>query len=119
MTLRRLEDQLQRAVLEHLEVRAVPSCSWFHVGNGGYRTRVEARVFRSLGVKAGVPDLILIRDGKTYGLELEADGGRLTPVQQTTHVLMREAGAVVEVAAGIDAAIWQLEAWGLLRGRAT
>jgi hypothetical protein len=66
----------------------------------------------------GVPDLILIRDGKTYGLELKADGARLTPVQRMAHVLMRAAGAEVAVAVGLDGALRQLESWGLLRGRA-
>jgi len=36
-------------------------------------------VFKGLGVKAGVPDLILIHDGRTYGLELKADGSGVTP----------------------------------------
>jgi len=31
---------------------------------------------------------------------------------------MRAAGAVVEVATGLDAALATLESWGLLRGRA-
>ena len=115
---RRSEQTLQRAVLELLELWAVPNCYWFHVGNGGYRTPTEARVFKSLGVRPGVPDLILIRDGRTYGLELKADGGRLTPVQRTAHVLMRAAGAEV-VTVGLDAAFRQLECWGMLRGRGT
>jgi hypothetical protein len=115
---RRPEQQLQRAVLQHLELRSAPNVYWFHVGNGGWRTPIEAKVFKSLGVKPGVPDLILIRGGKTYGLELKADKGRLTPVQATAHVLMRAAGAEVEVAVGIDAALRTLEAWRLLKGRA-
>ena len=36
-------------------------------------------MFKGLGVKAGVPDLILIHDGRTYGLELKADGSGVTP----------------------------------------
>jgi hypothetical protein len=114
---RRPEQQIQRAVIEHLKLRPVPGIFWFHVGNGGYRTPIEARVFKSLGVTAGVPDLILIREGKTYGLELKAVGGRLTPVQETAHVLMRAAGAEVAVAIGLDAALRQLERWGMLQGR--
>src|SRR5262245_61872850 len=47
---RRPEQALQRAVLDHLELWAVPNCYWFHVGNGGYRTPTEARVLKSLGV---------------------------------------------------------------------
>jgi hypothetical protein len=110
---RRPEEAIQRGLLQHLQVRAAPDVFWFHPANGGYRTPIEAKV---LGVKAGVPDLIWIRDGKTYGLELKVDVGRLTPVQRTAHVLMRAAGAEVVVAVGLDAALRQLESWGLLRG---
>jgi len=117
--MKRPEQALQKAVLEHLAVRAVPGTYWFHVGNGGYRTPLEAKVFKSLGVRPGVPDLIIINKGQTYGLELKSHGQSLTPVQRTAHVLMRQAGAEVETAVGIDAAIQQLEQWGLLRGQMT
>jgi hypothetical protein len=111
------EQDLQRAILQHLEMRAVRGCFWFHVGNGGWRSPIEARIFKGLGVKAGVPDLIIIHGGRCYGLELKADRGRVTPAQRVAHALMEEAGATVGIAAGIDAAVEQLEAWGLLRGR--
>jgi hypothetical protein len=113
----RPEQAIQRAVLQHLEIRAKLGTFWFHVGNGGWRTPVEAAVFKGLGVKAGVPDLIIIREGRCYGLELKADGGRITPIQRTAHVLMEAAGAQIAVAAGLDAALSQLEEWGLLRGK--
>ena len=113
------EQQIQRAVLEHLKLRHAPGVYWFHVANGGYRAPIEAKVLKSLGVTAGVPDLILIRGGKAYGLELKAHGGHLSPAQRTAHVLMRAAGAEVEVAVGLDAALRQLESWGLLRGCVT
>ena len=116
---RHTEQQIQRTVLEHLKLRHAPDIFWFHVGNGGYRTPIEAKVLKSLGVTAGVPDLILIRGGKAYGLELKAHGGHLSPAQRTAHVLMRAAGAEVEVAVGLDAALRQLESWGLLRGCVT
>ena len=116
---RRPEQQIQRAVLEHLKLRHAPGVYWFHVANGGYRAPIEAKVLKSLGVTAGVPDLILIRGGKAYGLELKAHGGHLSPAQRTAHVLMRAAGAEVEVVVGLDAALRQLESWGLLRGCVT
>ena len=114
----RPEQQIQRAVIQHLAWRARPGAFAFHVPNGGWRSPIEARIFKSLGVRSGVPDIIAIRDGRTYALELKADAGKLTPVQATAHVLMREAGCVVGVAVGIDAALAWLEAHELLRGRA-
>ena len=111
----RPEQQLQRSLVQHLTLRAVPGVWWCHVPNGGARTAIEGAIFRSLGVQAGAPDLILIREGQAHGLELKADGGRLTPAQADCHQRMRAAGARIAVARGIDAAIEQLERWGLLR----
>jgi hypothetical protein len=122
---RRPEQQLQRAVLEHLAWRGVPNLWWCHVPNGGYRTAVEAAIFKSLGLIPGVPDLLLVYRGQTYGLELKTQGGRLSPTQIATHEWMRQAGAIVETANGIDEALACLELWQLLRlrrdtaGRAT
>jgi hypothetical protein len=100
-----------------LSLRGAPTAYWFHVANGGFRSLIEAAILKSLGVRAGVPDLIIIHDGKTYGLELKADGNKPTKLQVEAQEAMRAAGAQVAVAVGLDAAIQQLEQWALLRGR--
>jgi hypothetical protein len=66
-----------------------------------------------------VPDIIAIRAGHTYGLELKADGGRPSPKQIEAMAAMEAAGATVALAVGLDAALSQLETWGLLKGRAS
>jgi hypothetical protein len=114
---KRPEDGIQRAVLEHLRLRGPRTAYYFHVANGGGRLPVEAAILRGLGVQAGVPDLIIIHDGKTYGLELKADGSKPTKFQIEAQDAMRTAGAEVAVAVGLDAALQQLERWQLLRGR--
>jgi hypothetical protein len=112
---RRPEQAIQAAIVEHLRLRAVSDLFWFHVPNGGFRSPVEAMIFKSLGTIAGVPDLIFIYDGQAYGLELKAEGGRLTSVQSAVHEAMGAAGAEVVTAVGVDAALAQLETWGFLR----
>ena len=89
------EQGLQRTLADHLRARAVPGIYWFHPANGGGRSAI----------------------GRTYGLELKADKGRVSPAQAQAHEEMRK-GAEVAVATGIDEAIKQLEAWQLLRGSA-
>ena len=115
MTRRRPEQQIQRALADHLRLRAQPNVFWFACENGGYRTAIEAAILKSCGVKRGVPDLILIKSGRTFGLELKAPNGRLSPAQEAAHEEMRAAGA--EVAVGIDQALKQLEARAILKGR--
>ena len=82
---------------------------------GGYRTCVEGAILKAIGTVAGVPDIICIFEGRCYALELKAERGRVTDVQRVVHERLREAGAHVAVAHGIDQALAQLEAWNLLR----
>ena len=70
-----------------------------------------------MGLVPGVPDVVIIKDGHTYALELKADAGRLTEIQRETIEAMQAAGATCAVACGIDAALAQLAEWGLLRER--
>ena len=110
------EQQIQRAVFEHLAMRAASTVFAFHPANGGWRSRVEAAILKGMGVRAGVPDIIAIKGGQCYALELKASDGRLTPVQRDAHAALVAAGATVGVAYGLDDALARLEAWGLLRG---
>jgi hypothetical protein len=113
----RPEQQVQRAVLEHLAWRGMPGLLAFHVPNGGYRLPGEAAIFKGLGVVSGVPDILIVHAGRLYGLELKTKGGRVSPTQLSIHERMRAAGAEVAVAIGIDEAINQLDRWHLLRHR--
>jgi hypothetical protein len=113
---RRPEDALQRTVLQHLKIRAPSDAFYFHPANGGQRTAIEAAILSGLGVRAGVPDLIIIYGGEVFGLELKAEGGKPTGLQLETQTAMRRASAKVATAIGLDRALHQLEAWHLLRG---
>jgi hypothetical protein len=87
-------------VFQHLAVRSAPGVFAFHPANGGYRSPIEAAILRGLGMRRGVPDAIAIRDGRVYGLELKAAGGRLSPSQREAHAAVCAAGATVAVAVG-------------------
>ena len=78
--------------------------------------RVEASIMKGLGVRAGVPYIIAIKDGRAFGLELKALGGRLSAVQREAHAALTAAGATVSTAGSLDDALGLLELWGLLRG---
>jgi hypothetical protein len=75
------EDTIQRAVFQHLRARKAPNVFAFHVANGGKRKPIEAAILKGLGVTAGVRDIIAIRGGHTYALELKGPGGRLSENQ--------------------------------------
>jgi hypothetical protein len=110
------EQDIQRAVFDHLQWRGVPDLFAFHPPNGGKRDRIEAAIFRGLGARAGVPDVIAIHQGRCYALELKTETGRLTQVQKNAIAALERTGAKIAICRGLDAALRTLEQWGLLRG---
>ena len=114
-TRRRPEQALQRSVVEHLQWRARPNIWWTHIPLGGARSKIEAAIFKGLGVRRGAPDLLIVIDGRACFLELKAPGGRVTAAQHECHAALRAAGAEVVVATDIDAALAALERWDVLR----
>jgi hypothetical protein len=112
----RLEQQFQIALVEHLRWRAPRDMWWCHYPSGGRRNAVEAAILKSMGTKPGVPDLLLVKDGKFFALELKVLGGRLSRAQVECHEDLRRAGAMVDVATGIDESLKILTEWGALPG---
>src|SRR6185312_8648955 len=113
--MKRPEQEIQRAVVQHLHARSVPRVYFFHCPNGGKRSVVEGAIFKSLGVMAGVPDLIILKAGEMYCLELKAPGGRLIPSQVITLDRLKHCGATVATASSLDEALITLECWGILK----
>ncbi len=57
----------------------------YHIPNGGHRSMVEAKIFKAMGVKAGVSDLFLMVPTNQFAglyLELKADNNAMTDNQQ-------------------------------------
>lgn len=57
---------------------------WFHPANGGSRTLAEGSKFKRMGVKAGVPDIIVPMASKSYHglvIELKRRDGRPSDVR--------------------------------------
>ena len=114
MARRHLEDDLQAALIEHIKLRGRRGLIYFHPANGGKRNALEAARLKRMGVRAGVADLILLRNGHSYALELKAKGGRPTESQMEFMSDWIAAGGSGCIADGIDRALKVLEMWGLI-----
>jgi hypothetical protein len=112
----RAEQQIQRAIVQHLRQRSAPGVVFIHVPNGGKRKPIEAAIFKGLGVRRGASDLLLWHTGRSYAMELKAPGGRATDDQLKFLDDMDKAGALTCLVEGLDAALATLQGWGLLRG---
>lgn len=113
--MKRLEQDTQIAVCEHLRLRAEPRVFWFHAMNAGKRSLFVGKKLRDAGLVSGVPDLIILKDGRMYCLELKAPKGKLSPSQIITMDRLQHCGAQVAVAKSIDEALVTLECWGILK----
>ena len=113
------EAQLQRLIFEHVRARGAARTFLFHPMNGGiHQIGRRAGINSAMGVVSGVPDLIGVREGRFFALELKTENGRLSDAQQDVLIRLREAGATATHTHGLDQALQILERWQLLRGRA-
>jgi hypothetical protein len=114
----RREQDIQRAVFQHIRARGAKDVFAFHPRNGGRGQRTLAGINAGLGVISGVPDVVIIKGGITYALELKTTTGKLSCEQTGVLIEMRRAGCVTGYAMGLDAALAWLEERGILRGKA-
>lgn len=103
------EFELQRAVAIHLTAHAAPGVVWWHTPNGGRRNAWEGGRFKALGVKPGVHDLLFLKTGGLYGLELKKPGEGVTSADQhAMHAAMLAAGMIASTVCDdlMEAKIW-------------
>lgn len=109
----RPEQSLHQQVAQFLSVALGTQAMFFHIPNGGRRSRVEAAIFKSLGVKAGMPDICILDTGEAYFIELKARKGRLSDAQRLRHAELAETQCPVGVAESLDEVIALLRGWGV------
>jgi len=110
------EDAIQKAIFAHLRIRGAAGVFAFHPRNGSRDQRSLAGINSGLGVVSGVPDVVVIRGGRCYALELKTATGRVSPAQERVIDQMRAAGCDADVVFGLDSALKWLEQRGILRG---
>ncbi len=117
--MKRLEDQLQIQTCAYLAHALIPPALFFHIPNGGHRSKAQAGMFKAMGVKAGLPDLCIILAGRAYWIELKAPKGVLSATQKDMREKLAMAGCSHWAQArSLDEVIEILKDWNILtRGR--
>jgi hypothetical protein len=106
------EQALQRQIAQFLDA-ALAGNAWYStipLGGGG---RVRGAILRGMGVKAGVPDMVVVDAGRAIWLELKARKGRVSDEQTACHKALRRAGCAVYVIRSLDEAIIALRECGV------
>ena len=120
------ESIMQQQVAQVLDAAG---CLWCHVPNGGKRSPIEAAIMKGMGVKPGVPDILifdappvqnLARATRGAAIELKAPGGSLTENQRQWLESLYIRDWLTAACYSTDEALHKLEEWGYinLRGRA-
>ena len=109
------EAQIQRAVWTHYKTRRAPDTWGCAIPNGIRSNPIAIRNEKLKGFVPGSPDLIFVKNGEFFGLELKADGGRPTLAQLEQADEIRLAGGYTVIAEGLDEAIKCLETWGIIK----
>jgi hypothetical protein len=117
----RKEQALQKQIIDYvryaMRYNGRPLTDWlFHVPNGGARSVVEGAIFKGLGVKPGVPDLVLPILSGGYGglwIELKDQDRPLTDAQSDYHQRLREAGQCVTTSRSLDEVVQLISSYML------
>lgn len=94
------ESKLQEAVSHYLQV-SYGNLLFFHTPNGGFRYKKQAKNFKAQGVKAGIPDIMIIKargDYHGFACELKVGKNKPTIIQLAVMEQLKQEGWRVHVA---------------------
>lgn len=113
----RIEQSLQRTIVDGLRAALPPSWLVCHYPAGGYRRPVEAAIFKAIGTIPGFPDLMVLGEAEwgaaTYFLEVKAGKGVVTDIQRACHERLRNLGFGVAVVRSWDDVLTTCKQWRL------
>lgn len=114
----RPEQDFQMQVARYLDLALPGDAFWtaFPAGGGG---KIRGAILKGMGLKAGVPDILIVHEGRALFLELKAGRGRISPAQAKTHGDLWEAGSPVAVCRSLSEVQMVLLRWAIpLKARA-
>lgn len=110
------EDDLQKAIVQHLIMRGNKAAIYWHTPNQGLRTTRYAARLKAMGTRAGIPDLaFVLPDGRAAFVELKTPGGRLSKEQALFMDKCIAQGIPHAVCADLDSVLAILTEWQVLR----
>lgn len=101
MSRRAPEQILQRQIAGYLGW-ALAEPAWFTSFPAGGGGEMRGMILKGTGLKSGVPDILIVHEGRLHGLELKSAKGVLSDAQKATHEALRRAGCLVAVIHSLD-----------------
>ena len=110
--MKRPEQALHQQVAQFL-AWALPDDAWFTtIGHGGGGL-LRGKILHGMGVKPGVPDILVVSGGRAIFVELKAQKGTVSPAQKACISALYEAGSHVHLARNLDQVIAALRTEGV------
>lgn len=104
--MRHLEDSLQKACVQWFGLQYPEHALLLHHSpNGGFRNPVEAAKFKSMGTRAGFPDLILLLPSGGHpflSVELKTKRGSQSDAQRRYQKAVEEVGGIYYVIRSVE-----------------
>ena len=111
------ENIIHKKIVQLLDTYGRKDMRFFHVANERVCSPRQGRQFKALGVKAGVPDLILVlATGEVRWMEVKRKDGRLSDAQKEWHEFLNQNGQRAVVVYSFEEAVEILTMWGCFRG---
>lgn len=107
------EFRLHCAVATWLTVCLKPPAWWTTIEHGVRLPKATWARLQRVGVRAGIPDILVVHDGRCFWIELKAAGNYATEPQRLAHERLRAAGSPVAVCRSTDDVRANLAAWGV------
>lgn len=110
------EQIIHRAIADYLELVSKVEGFWFtSFPGGGKRSKVEAAIFKGLGVKAGVADILIVSNtGRAHWIEVKTPTTYLRKNQKEFREEMAKRNSPFAVARSVDDAKAALSEWGII-----
>lgn len=97
------EDDLQITCARYLDTALTEGWRWWHTPNGGSRRKGEAGKLRAMGVKPGVPDIIVAGpDRRMVAIELKSATGSMRKEQREFREWAEASGWAFYVCRSVD-----------------
>ena len=103
------EDNFQKAVARYLDTIGA---FWFHCPNGGSRNAIEPSKLKGMGVKAGIPDCLIMDQRKGYsGMAIELKVGYNKPSEHQLSIFDKlvDSGWLVVVSWSLDEVVTMID----------
>lgn len=98
------ETQIQSSIIDYLQVLENQGKLFLHRVNnmGVYDPKVKAHRRFPKGAKKGIPDIWVIKDGKTIGLEVKAPKGTQRKEQKEIEERFKKNGAEYHIVRSVE-----------------